>query len=139
MTFGDRLRRFLRTIFYETSEEAVPPKQPPDEPPYDGPGNHELSEPSDERMREIWFYITGVPAEWGDYEDYKEIFYDTGVLSVEEDQDEIVQLWDQFLRAFYLTTNESGSVSRSDWYAASGLHRDRIDWAAWREVKRGTP
>jgi hypothetical protein len=51
------------------------------------------------------------------------------------------QFWDEFLRAFYLTSGEKGSLPRDRFYRNIGIRkRDfEMDWQEWREIKRGTP
>jgi len=147
----DRLRRFFRSIeeIFETEygnepeepeRQRPPPSQPP---PPDIPDSDSLypDDPEwEQNFRDTWEYITGQdlrdPSSESDYISYRDIFYDTGILAVEDDIREIERLWDKFLRSFYLVSAEPGSVSREEFYSDSGLNRDRIDWEAWREVKR---
>jgi hypothetical protein len=115
-----------------------PPPEPPPEPPYDGPGTGD--DEFDQRLRDVFLDIAGGSWSYGDteddYQNYKELWLDTGVTVVEDDEDELVWLWDQFLRAFYLTSAEPGNVSRSQYYQDSGLGKDRIDWERYREIKK---
>jgi len=57
------------------------------------------------------------------------------------DDREELQFWDEFLRAYYLTRDERGSVTRDRFHRDIGIRkRDwEMDWEEWRELKRGTP
>jgi hypothetical protein len=72
--------------------------------------------------------------------DYRDLYENaTAPLQLNDAEDR--QFWDEFLRAFYLTSSESDHISRDRFYRDIGIRkRDfEMDWQEWREIKRGTP
>jgi hypothetical protein len=135
------LRRILRAITGAEGRRRTAPK-PPEPPPFERQypafppeGYRNLNEP-DEQNHITYTYITGENPRTDNFEDWWELFIDTGITRIEQAPAEVDRLWDQFLRAFYLTGDDEGSVPRNDFYADSGLTKRRIDWQKWREVKR---
>jgi hypothetical protein len=85
-------------------------------------------------MQQIFVQVTGGTTGYLDWRDLwvqYESLYDT------PRQEE--RYWKEYLQAFYLTSAETGSVPRREFYNDSGIPESAIDWAAWREMKRGTP
>jgi hypothetical protein len=70
------------------------------------------------------------------YREWRDFFEDTGITLTEDDNREIERLFSEFLRAFYLTSDNRDSFPRDDYYADSGLGSDRIDWERFREIKK---
>jgi hypothetical protein len=140
LAFFDRLRSLVRSLFTpeperpEPPREREPPREPP-RPPDTPPGGYE-DDAHEQRMHEIYTYITGENPRHDNYRDWRELFDDTGVEIVEDNPREIERLWNEFLRAFYLTSDEEGSIARDIYYADSGLGSDRIDWEVFREIKK---
>lgn len=67
--------------------------------------------------------------------------YSEGVDALELDSAEYNQFWREFLKAYYLTRGERGSIKRDTFHRHIGIRRQdwQMDWAEWREIKRGTP
>jgi hypothetical protein len=92
-------------------------------------------------MREIFEDVTGTDY---DYEEWREIYDPMSTVFMyhdteEENDEEVEQYWDEFLRAYYLTSAEPGNVSRDQFHRDTGIPESRIDWDLWKNIKRGTP
>ena len=124
-------------------EPLFPPPAPP--PPVVPPevtagARHEL------RMQEIFTDITG---SLQDYPEWREVYDPLSIVfqvhrrdgSVDwiESYPEIEEYWDEFLRAYYLTTHEPGFVTREKFSNDTGIPGSEVDWDLWREIRRGTP
>jgi hypothetical protein len=121
----------------EPVPEPEPPLRPlpPREPPVTG---HES------RMRGIFENIAGTLTgtdylEWRQvYDQFSATFIDESA-SREVNDAEVERYWDEFLRAYYLTSDEYGSVPRRQFHSDTGIPRSEIDWDLWQQIKRGTP
>jgi hypothetical protein len=81
--------------------------------------------------------LAGDPADLTGYLDWREI-YDP--LSIIFDGDaEVERYWNMFLRSYYLTSNEPGSVPRRRFHNETGIPDSQVDWDLWRAIRRGTP
>ncbi len=134
------LRRFWRAVS-RPFRAPEPPRPVPEQPrpaPEPSFGDQETQVPAgqnESNLRDTWQYVTGENRYASLFDDYLEIYNDTG-MSLEESQAEYERLWDKFLRAFWLNSGEDGSVPRDDWYEDANVPKDRIDWEHWREVKK---
>jgi len=74
------------------------------------------------------------------FAEWRELYLNS-VAPLQMGDREELQFWDEFLRAYYLTRDERGSVIRDRFHRDIGIRsRDwEMDWQEWREVKRGTP
>jgi len=87
--------------------------------------------------------LTGYP-EWRDlWNPLEIIFYQSNqsgqrVVNAQIYRD-IERYWDEFLRAYFLTTGESGYVTRERFHDDTGIPPGEMDWELWRALKRGTP
>lgn len=140
MAFTDKIRGFFRRIVQIVTgppeePKKEPPSEPPEPPPIGGPG--ERTDEYDFRLRETWEDITNAPL--FQMYDWLELWRDTGVELIEDDEDTLVQWWEDFLRSHYLVSSEFGSMSRNDYYNEVGLGRNRVDWEQFKDIKRGTP
>lgn len=93
-------------------------------------------------MREIFQDVTDGYGH--DYPEWREVYDPMSVvfdyLPTQEEIDEAVEdNWDDFLRAYYLTSDEGGSIARDRFHQNTGIPPSEIDWDLWREIKRGTP
>lgn len=77
----------------------------------------------------------GRPSQDG-YADWRELFDEFSFIF--DTYREIEQYWDEFLRAYFLTTNEPGHVSRERFHNDTGIPPGQIDWELWRLLRRGT-
>lgn len=78
-------------------------------------------------------------SEWREiYDSFSATFLDPSA-SNEVNNAEVERYWDEFLRAYYLTTSESGFIFRRQFHADTGIPESEIDWDLWRSIKRGTP
>jgi hypothetical protein len=87
-------------------------------------------------MQNIFTDVTGGSLTGSNYLEWRELYDHLSVIF--DTDEEIEHYWDQFLRAFYLTSSEPGSVSRQRFYRNTGIPANQIDWDLWREIKRGT-
>lgn len=125
--------RSLAEIFTETPERTAP--EPTPEPPIDfGPTEYIPGNEPNERQENVWDSITAYRGTDDDMQQFWEVFLDSGAPD-DESQPRVTNLWEDFLRAFYLTTGESGHITRAEWYDMAGVNSGNIDWQAWREVK----
>jgi len=134
--------RSIANLIIGTPEQPAPPREKEYEPPGRIPvefgprgpfDNYEF----DERRREIWSEVTGL-SETNDSADKGwEIFGDSGAPTG-HDYFETNELWDEFLRAFWLDTNDDGFILRSQYYEDAEITPVLIDWPEWREW-RDTP
>lgn len=79
-----------------------------------------------------------------DYEEWKEVWgpMSTVYNYIDDDAErEEAELngWDEFLRAYYLTSDEPGAISREQFHQDTNIPPSRVDWEVWRNIKRGTP
>lgn len=110
--------------------EEPPPRPPIDYPPFD---NYEFTD----SRHEIWHDVSGEPA-YGDNANVAwEIFEDTGIPTGHS-YFETNELFEEFLRAFWLDTDDDGFVRRTQFYDDADLTPALIDWDAWKEW-RDTP
>ena len=67
--------------------------------------------------------------------------YEQSVEPLHLDEEEFYRFWADFLKAFYLVTGERGSIKRDTFYRRIGVRKQDfgMDWAEWRNMKRGTP
>lgn len=78
-------------------------------------------------------------SEWREiYDNFSATFLDPSA-SNEVNNAEVERYWDEFLRAYYLTTSESGFILRRQFHTDTGIPESEIDWDLWRSIKRGTP
>jgi hypothetical protein len=126
--FFSRIARAVRDFFSEPPEQPPPlEEQYPEFPP---PGYENLSDYTYED-ESIWHYITGERRDSPEGEEWWNLYIDTGITRIENNREEVDRLWRDFLRSFY-----NNDLPRQDWYEDTGLTKDRIDWATWRELKR---
>lgn len=79
-----------------------------------------------------------------EYEEWKEVW---GSMSTvynyidddEEREEAELNGWDEFLRAYYLTSDEPGAISREQFHQNTNIPKSQVDWELWRTIKRGTP
>jgi hypothetical protein len=95
-------------------------------------------------MEDIFTNVTGGSLTGNDYLEWREIYDPLSVTFTYHDTDEennaaIERYWDEFLRAYYLTTHDSGYVPRAQFHTDTGIPDSQIDWDLWRSIKRGTP
>jgi hypothetical protein len=119
---------------YEAPPVPEPPLRPLPPPP-------SAESEHDERMREIFEDITGTDY---NYEEWREIYDPMSTVFMyhdteEENDEEVEQYWDEFLRAYYLASAEPGSVSREQFHQDTGIPSSQVDWDLWKQIKRGTP
>jgi hypothetical protein len=142
-SFRHPIRSVIEIIFGtpEPEREQIPepPREPPREPPgidYPGPGSPDNYE-YDDRRHEIWHDVSG-ESTYGDLSEAAwRIFEDTGIPTG-HDYFETNALFDEFLRAFWLDTDDDGMIPRAQFYDDADLVPDLIDWDEWREW-RDTP
>lgn len=126
----------------EASEEPsrrppdfFPPEPPPEPPPPPAP-------PLEREELRIW-RNRAVGRDKQDMDAFREWeeLYTNSVEALDMDRADFLAYWDEFLRAYYLTRGERGSISRARFHSDIGIRsRDwEMDWQEWREVKRGTP
>ena len=122
--------------FFERKAEPGPPAPPP-------PPSPPVPPPTGlTRESRIWRdvakgndrYDSGQMSEWFE-------MYRNAVDPLQLDDDEFDQFWEEFLRAYYLTTGERGHIKRDRFHRDLGVQaRDwEMDWEEWRQLKRGTP
>lgn len=142
-----RLTGFLKKITGSGQSPVVAkPQTDRTEPPPPGGDVIRTESRHEVRMRQIFENITRPTHDKGSgtYEDWRDIYDPMSVNFIDEsDADatarETEQYWDEFLRSYYLTSHESGSVPRDQFHRDSGIPRRRVDWEEWRNSKRGTP
>lgn len=119
-----------RRRFPPEPEPPPPPPEPPPEPPLF----------NDEAR--IWRNVT-VGNDRYDMDAMRDWLqlYEQGVGALDLPRDEFLQFWDEFLRAYYLTRAERGSLTRDRFHRNIGIRRRdwEMDWDEWRALKRGTP
>lgn len=79
-----------------------------------------------------------------EYEEWKEVW---GPMSTvynyidddEEREEAELNGWDEFLRAYYLTSDEPGAIPRERFHQDTNIPQSQVDWELWRTIKRGTP
>lgn len=122
------------------SPPVIPPAAQPEQPPeLIAAARHEL------RMEQIFAAITGSLA---GYLDWRELFDDLSVVVQVNRRDgsvdwvasypDIEEIWDDYLRAYYLTTKEPGFITRVEFTNRTGIPNSALDWDLWREMRRGT-
>jgi hypothetical protein len=118
----------------------APPVTPPEQPPeLIAAARHEL------RMEQIYADITGSLT---GYLDWRELYDPLSVVAEVNRRDgsvdwvasypDIEEIWDDYLRAYYLTTHEPGHITRDVFAARTGIPNSAMDWDLWREMRRGT-
>ena len=115
---------------YTPPPPPIPPRPPIDYPPFD---NYDY----DDRRREIWTEISGESATGDNAEKAWEIFEDTGIPTG-HGYFETNELFEEFLRAFWLDSDDDGFVRRTRFYEDADITPALIDWPEWREW-RDTP
>jgi hypothetical protein len=93
----------------------------------------------EDRMREIFNDVAG----GYDYHEWREIYDPMSVVfeyhdTEDEDDEAIEEGWDEFLRSYYLTSGEPGSVPREQFHNDTNIPPAEVDWDLWRAIKRGT-
>lgn len=143
--FTDAVKGFFRP----PAESPGPPPPPPTPPPGGGGGGGGFFPPGDGSggdgltpENRIWRNRAIGPDE-DNYvlqSDYRDL-YENATAPLHLDAEEDARFWDEFLRAFYLTLNEKGSMPRDRFYRSIGIRKKdfEMDWQEWREIKRGTP
>lgn len=138
-SFRHPLRSIINLIV-GTPEPSRPKEEEAPEPTPIGPDffppvfdNYEY----DDNRREIWHDISGEAKDSDNADKAWEIFEDTGIPTG-HDYWETNSLFDEFLRAFWLDTDDDGFVRRSQFYEDADLTPALIDWPEWREW-RDTP
>lgn len=135
-------RGFLRRVldFFTGSqgppEAASTPSQPPPQP---ATPREQQAIQHEQGMQAIYRQIRGLahdPRNLIDYQDWRETF--DHFEPIFDGDEEIEQGWDEYLRAYYLTTDEAGHVPREDFHNDTGIPRSEIDWDLWRALRRGT-
>lgn len=140
-------RGIFRRIFdfVRGAPEAArqPPQQSPpsaSEPPESIRESQRRAAASHERnMQRIYTNIKRAahdPETLTDYPEWRETFNHFQVIF--DDEEEIEGGWDEYLRAYYLTSGEAGHVDRDEFHNNTGIPRSEIDWELWRAIKRGT-
>lgn len=136
-----RLTGFLKKITGSGQSPVVAkPQTDRTEPPPPGGDVIRTESRHEVRMRAEFERVTGGIT---NYEAWREIYdpMSTNFINEsdpDETERETEQYWDEFLRAYYLTSNESGSVPRSQFHRDSGIPPRRVDWEEWRTLRRGT-
>src|SRR6185312_5514924 len=119
-------------------------RQPP---PYTPPSASESIQESQRRaaaahersMQAIYMQVKGLghdPRNLTDYPEWRDTFDHMAVIF--DGDEEIEEGWDEYLRAYYLTSDEDGHVDRAEFHSDHGIPRSEIDWELWRAIKRGT-
>jgi hypothetical protein len=95
-------------------------------------------------MQDIFRDVTDESLRDGNYREWREVYDPLSVIfeyhdTDAEDDEEVEEYWDEFLRAYYLTTGEENYVLRDQFHNDSGIPKSELDWDLWREIKRGTP
>jgi len=133
-----RLAEGLGNWFGE-GEPSPPPRAPPPPPTPPAPPPEP---PALTRENKIWREVAKGPdkRDTGTMADWFEL-YQNAVDPLDMDEGEFFQFWREFLRAFYLTSGERGSIKRDTFYRRIGVRKRDfgMDWQEWRELKRGTP
>jgi hypothetical protein len=118
---------------YEPPPTPEPPLKPlpPREPEHD------------RRMKEIFEDVTD-DASRINYDEWLETWGAIGsVYNYIDDEDERNEAeeegWEEYLRAYYLTSDEPGAVSREQFHQDTNIPRSQVDWGLWKQIKRGTP
>lgn len=135
----------LTDFFGESTEE--PSRRPPDvfppespEPPRERPPPP--APPLEREETRIWRQrsVGRDKQDMDAYRDWLDL-YTNSVEALDMNRADFLAYWDEFLRAYYLTRGERGSISRTRFHQDIGIRsRDwEMDWQEWREVKRGTP
>jgi hypothetical protein len=133
------------TGFFGTPEETPeePPRRPPDFFPPEPPPERPPPEPPSERDELRIWRNRAVGRDKQDMDDFRDWLdlYNNSVEALDMDRADFLAYWDEFLRAYYLTRGERGSISRTRFHQDIGVRsRDwEMDWDEWRERKRGTP
>lgn len=83
----------------------------------------------DSQLRGTYQDVTGTTT---GYLDYRELFDNYSFIY---DDEEKLEYFDMFLRAFYLNRDAPGSVSRDEFWRQSGVPKSAFDWEEWREVR----
>lgn len=120
----------------EPVQEPVPPPEPPLTPPPPQPDEH------DREMRRIFNDVTSNSGI--NYSEWEEVW---GPMSTvynyidddEEREEAEEEGWEEFLRAYYLTSDEPGAIPREQFHRNTNIPQSQVDWELWREIKRGTP
>jgi hypothetical protein len=93
----------------------------------------------EDRMREIFNDVAG----GYNYHEWREVYDPMSVVfqyhdTEDEDNEDIEDYWDMFLRSYYLTSSEPGSVPREQFHNDTNIPPAEVDWDLWRAIKRGT-
>ena len=129
------LGRFVKNLFREPEREQPPTPVPPPPPPGGGgPGGGGPDLTYDDIRKAIWTEVTGEDEESPLGYDYWDLYLDTGAW-IGRSREIIDRLWEDFLRAFWLVSDEPDSMPRDEWYDEADVDRSLIDWDRWREIK----
>lgn len=88
-------------------------------------------------MAEIFNDVTGGGY---NYQEWRELYDPLGQIfryhgDRDADDAEVENYWDEFLRAYYLTTADPGHVPRERFHSDTGIPQSEVDWDLWREIK----
>ena len=116
--------------------EPPPTPEPPLKPLPPKPSEH------DREMRRIFDDVTshnGI-----EYQEWLEVWgpMSTVYNYIDDDEERAAAEetgWDEFLRAYYLTSDEPGAIPRERFHQDTNIPPSQVDWELWREIKRGTP
>ena len=117
--------------------EPPPTPEPPLKPLPPQPNQH------DREMRRIYDDVTN-DADPYNYSEWEEVW---GPMSTvynyidddEEREEAEEEGWEEFLRAYYLTSDEPGAIPRERFHQDTNIPRSQVDWGLWKQIKRGTP
>jgi len=127
------LGQFVKKLLGGPERPEQPPKPPPPPPGGAPPIGPDLA--YNDTRKAIWTEVTGEDEESPNGYEYWDLFLDTGAW-IRRSYDMINRLWEDFLRAFWLTSSEPGAVPRDEWYDEADVDPSLIDWDRWREIKR---
>jgi hypothetical protein len=138
-SFGHPVRslgNILKGIFKRPEpERPKPPPPPPKPPPLPPPSDLEL----DANRIAIWNEITGdyaqYPDDMRDAPEWWDLYLDTGAY-LNRNYVQVNYFWGEFLRAFWLNSQEDGSIPREDFYDDAEIPPSLVDWERWRELKK---
>lgn len=88
---------------------------------------------------DIWNDVTGddaaYPRRLHDCPEWWDLYLDTGAW-ISQDYGTVNVLWRDFLRAFWLNSQEDDWLPRTEWYDEADVNAQMIDWEEWREIKK---
>ncbi len=126
--------------FFTGQDTPERPEQPTPQPASDAGTPAQRQAAAHERaMQDTYRHIRGLAHDrrnLTEYQDWRDTFDHLSVIF--DSDEEIEEGWDEYLRAFYLTTDEDGHITRQDFYNMTGIPKSQIEWDLWRALKRGT-